>query len=121
MTKSSAVLEKACNLLKGRLEEVDDERKRLERAARELGGKTARRAPGRPRGAASTKPSTRRRRARAPRADQIVDAIAKEPGIGTSGISKATGIKSNYLYQLLGKLQKEGRVKKRGRQYFPAG
>ena len=30
-------------------------------------------------------------------------------------------IKPNYLYRVLGDLEKEGRVKKDGRQYYPAG
>ena len=29
-------------------------------------------------------------------------------------------IKPNYLYRVLGDLEKEGRVKKDGRQYYPA-
>jgi DNA-binding HxlR family transcriptional regulator len=29
-------------------------------------------------------------------------------------------IKPNYLYRVLGDLEKEGRVKKKGRQYYPA-
>jgi hypothetical protein len=30
-------------------------------------------------------------------------------------------IKPNYLYRVLGDLEKERRVKKQGRQYYPAG
>ena len=30
-------------------------------------------------------------------------------------------IKPNYLYRVLGDLEKEGRVKKQGRKYFPGG
>ena len=29
-------------------------------------------------------------------------------------------IKPNYLYRVLGELEKEGRVKKKGREYHPA-
>ena len=47
--------------------------------------------------------------------------ITKEPGISASDVAKQMKIKPNYLYRVLGDLQKEGRVKKRGREYFPAG
>lgn len=30
-------------------------------------------------------------------------------------------IKATYLYKVLGNLEKEGRVKKDGRQYYPGG
>ena len=54
MPTSSKVLDEARDLVKKRLAELDDERKRLERALAELGGKAAGRSPGRPRGKAST-------------------------------------------------------------------
>ena len=37
-----------------------------------------------------------------------------------SEIAKTMKIKPNYLYRVLGELEKEGRVKKKGRQYQPA-
>ncbi len=106
------------------LADLDEERKRVERALHELGGKVTRRAPGRPRGA-STKaasgkaPAKRRRRRGGTRADQAVALIEKEPGISASDVAKTMKIKPNYLYRVLGDLEKEGRVKKQGRQYFP--
>jgi len=106
------------------LADLDEERKRVERALHELGGKVTRRAPGRPRGA-STKapagkaPTKRRRRRGGTRADQAVALIEKEPGISASDVAKTMKIKPNYLYRVLGDLEKEGRVKKQGRQYFP--
>ena len=104
-----------------RLAEIDAERKRLERALAELtGGRTGRRGPGRPRGSGNT---TRRRRKRrgGTRADEAVKLVNANPGITASGIAKEMKIKPNYLYRVLGDLQKEGRVKKRGREYHPAG
>jgi DNA-binding MarR family transcriptional regulator len=85
-----------------------------------------RRAPGRPRGsstaAKSTATATRRRRRRrgGTRADQAVALIEKSPGISASDVAKQLKIKPNYLYRVLGDLEKEGRVKKQGRQYYPA-
>jgi len=117
------VLDEARELVQKRLADLDEERKRLERALAELGGK-ARRAPGRPRGskAASTgAPRRRRKRRGGTRADQAVNLISKEPGISASDVAKQMKIKPNYLYRVLGDLEKEGRVKKKGRQYYPGG
>jgi hypothetical protein len=118
MSKTNAVLDEASELVKKRLTEVDGERERLERALVELGGK-AKRSPGRPR-KADAKPVRSQRRRRKSRADQAVGAIEKSPGSGASDIAKAMKIKPAYLYQILGKLEKESRIKKQGRAYFPA-
>jgi predicted Rossmann fold nucleotide-binding protein DprA/Smf involved in DNA uptake len=126
MPSTTHVLDEARDLVKKRLAELDDERKRLERALSELGGKvTARtgRRPGRPRGS-GTKTSTtgpkKRRRRKGTRADQAVALVEGSPGISASDIAKSMKIKPNYLYRVLGDLEKEGRVKKKGRQYYPS-
>jgi sugar-specific transcriptional regulator TrmB len=130
MPSTSNVLDEALDLVKKRLAELDEERKRLERALSELGGTITRR-PGRPRGsgrgpgrppkaASATAPRKRRRRRGGTRADQAVALVEKSPGISASEIAKTMKIKPNYLYRVLGELEKEGRVKKQGRQYHPA-
>ena len=127
MPSTTNVLDEARELVQKRLADLDEERKRLERALAELGGKATRRAPGRPRGrkssstAAAATPRRRRKRRGGTRADQAVNLIASEPGISASDVAKQMKIKPNYLYRVLGDLEKEGRVKKQGRQYFPAG
>ena len=127
MPSTTNVLDEARELLHRRLADLDEERKRLERALAELGGKVTRRAPGRPRGGSSTKatgsaaPKRRRKRRGGTRADQAVDLIEKNPGISASDVAKTMKIKPNYLYRVLGDLEKEGRVKKDGRQYYPGG
>jgi sugar-specific transcriptional regulator TrmB len=130
MPPSKNVLDEARQLVEKRLADLDEERKRLERALAELGGKITRRAPGRPRGRASAGAGAgakasggrkRRKRRGGTRADQAVNLIAKQPGISASDVAKAMKIKPNYLYRVLGDLEKEGRVKKQGRQYYPAG
>lgn len=123
MPSSSNVLDEARQLVQKRLADLDEERKRLERALAELGGKAAKRAPGRPRGS-STKasggaPKKRRKRRGGTRADQAVKLIEGQPGISASDVAKTMKIKPNYLYRVLGDLEKEGRVKKDGRQYYP--
>jgi sugar-specific transcriptional regulator TrmB len=127
MPSTSAVLDEARELVQKRLADLDDERKRLERALKDLGGKATRRSPGRPRGSksassastATVAPRKRRKRRGGNRADQAVKLIEKSPGISASEIAKTMKIKPNYLYRVLGDLEKEGRVKKQGRQYFP--
>lgn len=126
MPSTTNALDEARELVQNRLAELEEERTRLERALAELGGK-ARRSPGRPRGSkaksttAAATPRRRRKRRGGTRADQAVDLIAKNPGISASDVAKQMKIKPNYLYRVLGDLEKEGRIKKQGRQYFPAG
>jgi hypothetical protein len=133
MPSSSNVLDEALDLVKKRLAELDEERKRLERALGELGGNITQRRPGRPRGSGrgpgrprkaaaggtTTAPRKRRRRRGGTRADQAVALVEKSPGISASEIAKTMKIKPNYLYRVLGELEKEGRVTKKGREYHP--
>lgn len=124
MPSTTHALDEARELVKRRLSELDDERKRLERALAELGGKaTGRpgRRPGRPKGSRAKKSGAPRRRRKGTRADQAVSLVEGSPGISASEIAKTMKIKPNYLYRVLGDLEKEGRVKKKGRQYYPAG
>jgi len=127
MPSTTHVLDEARDLVKRRLAELDDERKRLERALAELGGKaTGRpgrpgrpgRRPGRPRGSSTKAAAPRRRRRKGTRADQAVSLVEGSPGISASEIAKTMKIKPNYLYRVLGDLENEGRVKKKGRQYY---
>ncbi len=125
MASTTQVLDEARDLVKRRLAELDDERGRLERALAELGDKakgTGRRRPGRPRGSGKAKKGTTRRRRRrsGTRADQAVKLVEQNPGISAAEIAKQMKIKPNYLYRVLGELEKEGRVKKKGRQYQPS-
>jgi DNA invertase Pin-like site-specific DNA recombinase len=119
MASISSVIDEARDLLEKRLHELDEERKRVERALSNLVGSTAGRRPGRPKGSTNKKSAPRRRRGRkgGTRADQAVELIKANPGISASEIAKTMKIKPNYLYRVLGDLEKEGRVKKKGRQY----
>jgi DNA invertase Pin-like site-specific DNA recombinase len=113
----ASALDEAANLLKERIRELDDERRKLERALANLtGGRVGRRGPGRPPG---SKDGTSRRRGRrgGTRSDQAVRLIKANPGISASEIAKKMRIQPNYLYRVLGDLQKDGKVKKSGRSY----
>jgi predicted HTH transcriptional regulator len=116
----ASALDQASTLLRDRMRELDEERKKLERALANLtGGRVGgRRGPGRP--PRSGKASTTRRRRRGTRADQAVKLIKANPGITAAEVAKRMRIKPNYLYRVLGDLQKEGRVKKSGRSYTAA-
>lgn len=127
MPPTNNVLDEARQLVERRLADLEDERQRLERALAELGGKATRRGPGRPRGSSNKTakaspggPRRRRKRRGGTRADQAVKLIESQPGISASDVAKTMKIKPNYLYRVLGDLEKEGRVKKDGRQYYPA-
>lgn len=118
MPSPSNVLDEARALVKKRLSELDAERRRLERALADLtDGKVGRRRPGRPRG--SKAGGTRRQRRGGTRADETVKLVEAKPGITASEIAREMKIKPNYLYRVLSDLQKQGRVRKRGRKYHP--
>lgn len=106
---------------------LEDERQQLQGARAALGGGRAKRGPGRPRKSTSSRPRgngapprRRRKRRGGTRADHALKVIERSPGIGASEVAKELKIKPNYLYRVLGDLEKEGRVKKDGRKYFPA-
>jgi ribosomal protein S25 len=113
MPRVSNTVDQARTLLERRLRELDDERKQVEAALAGL-GKSARRAVGRPR----TTSGRRRRRRGSTRADQAVKIITENPGITVSELGKKMKLNHpNYLYRVLPDLQKEGRIKRRGKGY----
>jgi CRP-like cAMP-binding protein len=128
MPPSTNHLDVAREALESTVRELADQLKQAEQALAALGGKAIRRGPGRPRGSAKKAtaktagaPRRRRKRRGGTRADQAVKLIEGQPGISASDVAKAMKIKPNYLYRVLGDLEKEGRVKKKGRQYYPTG
>src|SRR3954454_10725668 len=120
MAVSSAV-DQAAALLKERISELERELAKLQRALANLTeGREGRRGPGRPRGSRTTGSRTRRRRRGGTRADQAVRLIKANPGISASEVARKMKIQPNYMYRVLGDLQKEGKVKKSGRKYTAA-
>ncbi len=128
------VLEEARDKIEQRIAELGEEQDRLRSALSSIAGGSAPkrrgRPPGRPSAAASSTESTatpRKRRKRrktrkrsgGTRADHAVALIEEKPGISASQIAKKLKIKPNYLYRVLGDLEKQGRVKKDGRAYHP--
>ena len=122
--KPSDVLDQARSLIEERLKELDDERQKLESTLSDLGGRV-RRGPGRPRGSTARRRSSsgggrKRGRKRSTRADQAVRIIKQNPGITASEVAKKMRIQPNYVYRVMGDLQKEGKVKKSGKGYQAA-
>jgi sugar-specific transcriptional regulator TrmB len=127
------VFDEARDALERSVRELREQLSQAEEALEKLGGKATRRSPGRrgpgrPKGStnkssssSSTAPRRRRKRRGGTRADQAVKLIEGQPGISASDVAKTMKIKPNYLYRVLGDLEKEGRVKKDGRQYYPTG
>jgi hypothetical protein len=113
MPRVSNTVDQARALLERRLRELDDERKQVVAALAGL-GKSARRGPRRPRSS-----DTRRRRG-GTRADQAVRIIKQNPGISVSELGKKMKLNApNYLYRVLPDLQKEGRIRRKGKGYHP--
>ena len=115
--RSGNVLDQARSLIERRLKELDEERAKLERTLADLtDGRSGRRRPGRPPGS-----RTRRTRRRGgTRADQAVKIVSESPGITASEVATRMRIKPNYVYRVMGELQKDGRVRKQGRGYRAA-
>lgn len=106
-------------LLQTRVMELDDEKNRVERAIEALRS-TRDKNNDTDKPAETKKRSKRRKRGgKTNRINQAIDLVSKSPGISGSDIAKAMKIKPNYLYRVLNKLVKEGRLKKEGRNYFP--
>ena len=112
MPRVSNTVDQARTLLERRLRELDDERKQVEAALTGLGKSAVRRVPRRSRA------TGRRRRRGSTRADQAVRIIKQNPGITVSELGKKMKLNHpNYLYRVLPELQKDGRIKRKGKGY----
>lgn len=112
-----------------RLRALKDEVSKLEAARAALIG--SRRGPGRPRGSGSGA-GTRRRTGRRPgrprgrrsggtRATQALELVRNQPGITIPQIAENLKIEPNYLYRVMPKLVSDGRVRRDGQGWYPAG
>jgi CRP-like cAMP-binding protein len=111
------------------LEPLVAEYRQLEAAAAALADLPGKPAPGVKRGrpsgrtsaAGPASPPRRRGRPRGSgtRALQAFELVKARPGITTSEIASSMGIKQNYLYRVLPSLEKDAKVDKRGRGWFP--
>jgi hypothetical protein len=68
----------------------------------------------------ATRRTTGRRRAGGTRADQAAAAIKSSPGITIPELAERLKVRPNYLYRVTNALQRERRIRKRGRGFHPA-
>lgn len=108
----------------GELRPLVDEYHRLEKAAAALSG-----VGGSSNGRRGSSSGTRRSsgtgkrgrpRGSGKRAIQAAELVAARPGITIPELADSMGIKANYLYRVMPTLQKEGKVKKKGKGWQPA-
>jgi hypothetical protein len=82
------------------------------------------RKPGRPAakpGRAATKRRAGRRKGSGTRAAEALAFVKGQPGITIPELAAKMGIKQNYLYRVLPGLEKEGKVRKKGRGWHSKG
>jgi len=94
-------------------------RKTTGTSAKASGGK-----PGRPAakpGRAATKRRAGRRKGSGTRAAEALSFVKGQPGITIPELAAKMGIKQNYLYRVLPGLEKEGKVKKKGKGWHSKG
>lgn len=114
-----------------RLNELQDEVKKLEAAKAALVG-TPRRGPGRPRGTRTASNTSSTRRGRRPgrprgrrggntRSNQALELVRKQPGITIPQIAEALKIEPNYLYRVMPKLVTDGLINREGQGWHPSG
>jgi hypothetical protein len=94
------------------------------RTQRNSGRPRARRSQTRPAGRARTGRTTARRtkrsRAGGTRSDQALATIRATPGITIPDLARKLGIQPNYLYRVTAALEKQRRIKRRGRGFQAA-
>jgi hypothetical protein len=101
-----------------------DEYNRLEKAASALagvtGGSTKRRSSSSSNGRRRSGTGRRGRpRGSGKRALQAQELVSARPGITIPELADAMGIQANYLYRVMPGLEKDGKVKKRGKGWHP--
>ena len=103
------------------LEKAHEALERLEAPVRRRGRPPGRRTSAtKARGRRRTTATRRRTRAGGTRADDAVKVIRANPGITIPQLAEKLKIRPNYLYRVTGQLQKERRIKKRGRGFHAA-
>ena len=108
------------------LKPLVDEYHRLEKAASALagvGGAATRRRASSSNGRRRRSSGTGRRgrpKGSGKRARQAEELVKAKPGITLPELADSMGIQANYLYRVMPGLQKDGKVKKRGKGWHPA-
>jgi predicted Rossmann fold nucleotide-binding protein DprA/Smf involved in DNA uptake len=98
-----------------------DEYHQLEAAVAALGGAKAPAAKARAAAPTRSKGTGKRGRPKGSgkRAQQVLELVSQRPGITIPEIAGEIGIQQNYLYRVVPDLQKQGKIKKRKRGWYP--
>lgn len=129
-------LKKTLNEIEARRREIEplvEEYRQLEEAAAALQGVDGNGGSRGRRGSSATRSTPARRRSGSTgtgrrgrprgsgkRAQQALDLVAGQPGITIPELAKAMSIQPNYLYRVLPGLEKDGKVKKKDKGWYPA-
>lgn len=115
----ASTIDTVTNAIKARLNEIEDERKRLERALASLNGGS-----GPSRRSQPTKPSGIRRggqRAkRGEREAQLLASIQRNPNYKSADHAREMGVSSNQVYGLVTKMTKAGTISKNAKGILKA-
>lgn len=120
-------LDDARVLIESRMQELDNEEKKLRRALDHLSGTNPRSHPVRRRGSRSeaqgaSSASGKRRRSRAggTRSEQALAFIGKHPGSTATQVADELKIQPTYVYKILGDLAENCELRKDGTAYWPS-
>ena len=115
---ASDAVERARTLLQERRGELQTELKQVERALKGLQGRPT--PPAKSSAADSGGAKRRRRRRGGTRADHALKYLGEHRGATAPEVAVALGIKPNYVYRVLAELERDGKVRKQGKGYYPA-
>jgi Winged helix-turn-helix DNA-binding len=106
------------------LEPLVAEYQRLQQVVELLGDEPPRPSPKSARGRSTPRRTLSRgatsRRTQGQRSEDALKLISEQPGITVAATAEALGIGTTYLYRLLPRLEREGKIRKEGRGYVPA-
>jgi ribosomal protein S25 len=106
MIKEHAHVREALEALKSAGTRAERAVKSTAKGPRSTKTTTTTRGPGRPRGTGG-------------RAQEALKLVHKHPGITIGEIARRMKIQANYLYRVLPRLEKDGKIKKRDKGYHP--
>ncbi len=110
------VLNEARAMIERRIAELDQERRSLEAALKELDKGRPARTGRRRRSARKTKPKA----GKGQRREEVVATVKGQPGITAAELAREIGASPSQVHQILKALRKERLVRKRGPKYSAA-
>jgi hypothetical protein len=119
----SSGIDDARDLIARQINEIDEEKERLERAVKALSGANGRKPKGARTPSASTQPrrkAPRKRAKRGQRRDEVLDVIRKQPGIKVSEIAKKIGAPASQVHGIGAALVAAEKATKEGARFMIA-